>query len=96
MHRQPKCVCCGVGDAVADVGGDEEVITCLQREGWLIGDLQYGCPFHQQHPFILRLIIPKALGAGLTMGVDALDFDPDFLKERGEDFFTSGGGVSQK
>lgn len=86
MHRQPKRIRRGAGDAMADVAEDEDVVPGFQRERRLIGDLQIGIAFDEQHPFILRLIIPEALGAGLTMGVDALDFDACFLKERGEGF----------
>lgn len=86
MHRQPESIRRGAGDAVADVTGDQDVISGFQCE-WLIGDLQNGIAFHEQHPFILRLIIPEAIGAGLTMGVDALDFDVSFLEKSGEGLF---------
>ena len=86
MHRQPKRIRRGAGDSMTDVGGDEEVVSGFQRERWLIGDLQNRVAFHKQHPFILGLIIPEALGTGLTMGVDALDFDACFLEECGEGF----------
>lgn len=85
MHRQPKRIRRGPGDPMPDVGWDDDVISSLERERRLISDLQNGCAFDEQHPFVLRLIIPEALGAGLAVGIDALDFDPGFLEESGED-----------
>lgn len=85
MHRQPKRIRRGAGDAMADVAGNEDVVSGFQRERWLISDLQNGCAFDEQHPFILRLVIPKTFWAGLAVRIDALDFDPGFLEERGED-----------
>ena len=67
---------------MTDVGGDEEVVSGFQRERWLIGDLQNRVAFHKQHPFILGLIIPEALGTGLTAGDDALDLHTIFFKKR--------------
>ena len=89
MHRQPESISRGAGDAMANMAGNEDVVSGFQRERWLIGDLQNGCAFDEQHPFILRLIIPETLGAGLTMGVDALDFDASFLEESGEGLFSA-------
>lgn len=66
--------------------GNQNVIAWAHRERFLILNFQYSLATHDHDPFIPRLIIPEALGAGLTKGSDALDFHTGFFKERGECF----------
>ena len=66
------------------MGWDQEVITGLQIERRLIGDLQDCLASDEKHPFILRLIVPEALGTGLTVRVDSLDPKPSLFEDGGE------------